>query len=187
MSGSKTERFMQISRARSLRKSLRKQHGSEEERMVEHQQSFPHSKEQWLTEGTRLFALKQYEQALAAYEQTSQLDPTYALVHEYKGDTLSRLKRYAEALAAYEQASQLDPTDALAYANKGLVLSGLKRYAEALAAYEQASQLDPTYARAYVYKARVLFRLRRYKEALGAVKQAYRQANQFGTLTDVNF
>lgn len=153
MSGSKTERFMQISRARSLRKSLRKQHGSEEERMVEHQQSFPHSKEQWLTEGTRLFALKQYEKALAADEQASQLDPTDALVHEYKGHALS----------------------------------GLKRHEEALAAYEQASQLDPTYARVYVYKARVLFRLRCYKEALGAVKQAYRQANQFGTLTDVNF
>ena len=121
--------------------------------MVEHQQSFPHSKEQWLTEGTRLFALKQYDKALAVYEQASQLDPTDALIYEYKGDALS----------------------------------GLKRYEEALAAYEQAIQLDPTYARAYVYKARVLFRLRCYKEALEAVKQAYRQANQFGTLTDVNF
>ena len=121
--------------------------------MVEHQQSFPHSKEQWLTEGTRLFALKQYDKALAIYEQASQLDSTDALIHEYKGNALS----------------------------------GLKRHEEALAACEQAIQLDPTYARAYVYKARVLFRLRCYKEALEAVKQAYRQANQFGTLTDVNF
>jgi tetratricopeptide (TPR) repeat protein len=153
MSGSKTERFMQISRARSLRKSLRKHHGSEEERMVEHQQSFPHPKEQWLIEETRLFALKQYE----------------------------------KALATYEQAIQLDPTSVVASTGKGNALSELKRYAEALATYEQALQLDPTYARAYVYKARVLFRLRRYKEALGAVKQAYRRANQFGTLTDVNF
>jgi len=136
MRGSKTERFMQISRARSLRKSLRKQHVSEEERMVEHQQSFAYSKEQWLTEGTGLFALKQYEKALAAYEQASQLDPTDALVHEYKGNALSGLKRHEEALAAYEQAIQLDPTSVVASTGKSNALSELERYEEALAAYE---------------------------------------------------
>jgi tetratricopeptide (TPR) repeat protein len=113
---------------------------SEEERMADQQQSFPHTQKQWLTEGNRLFALKQYAEALDAYEQALLLDPASALAYENKGSTLYRLERYAEALAACEQALQLDPTCGPAYGCKFGVLFRLRRYKEAVGALKQGSR-----------------------------------------------
>ncbi len=132
------------------------------------------AKEQWLEEGNRFGDLKQYSEALAAYEQAIRLDPNYVIAYNTKGYTLIELNRNEEALAACEQAIRLDPNDAPAYNTKGYALYGLKRHDESLAAYEQAIRLDPNYALAYNNKSAALNELKRYQEALAACEQAIR-------------
>jgi tetratricopeptide (TPR) repeat protein len=68
------------------------------------------TKEQWLEEGNRLCDLKQYSEALTAYEQAIGLDPNYALAYNNKGTALERLNRKKEAQQAYEKARQLGYT-----------------------------------------------------------------------------
>ena len=99
------------------------------------------AKEQWLEEGNRFGDLKQYSEALAAYEQAIRLDPNDAVAFATKGYALYELKRFEEALAACEQAIRLDPNYAVAYQNKGKALNGLNREEEAQWAKEKASQL----------------------------------------------
>ena len=107
---------------------------------------------------------KQYEEALAVYDQALCLDPNLAPAYGNKGNTLRNLKRYEEALATYDQVIRLDPNDALAYYNKGNVLGDLKRYEEALVAFDQALRLDPNLAPAYIGKEKLLRMLGEMKE-----------------------
>ena len=65
------------------------------------------TKEQWLKEGNALSGLKQYEEALAAYEQAIRIDPNYAAAYNNKGIALNQLNRKEEAQRAYEKARQL--------------------------------------------------------------------------------
>jgi tetratricopeptide (TPR) repeat protein len=132
------------------------------------------TKKQWLEEGDRFGDLKQYSEALAAYEQAIRLDPNDASAYTNKGIALRNLKRYEEALAAYEQAIRLDPNYAFAYTNKSYILNKLKRYREALGACEESLQLDPKNANAYDTKGAILNGLKRYEEALTACEQALR-------------
>ena len=152
--------------------------GDENERVVLKKlapfQITPTTKEAWLDEGNAHYKAKQYEEALAGYEQAIRLDPNYAGAYISKGKTLTTLERYKEALAAYEQAIRLDPNSAIAINGKGNALYYLKRYEEALAAYEQAIRLDPNYAGVYANKGNALSYLKRYEEALAAYEQAIR-------------
>src|SRR6266702_718618 len=95
------------------------------------------TKVQWFEEGNNHYNAKEYQEALAAYEQAIRLDPNYAFAYNGKGATLDDLKRFEEALAAYEQAIRLDSKYALAYNNKGLTLDKLGKSQEAKLAYDK--------------------------------------------------
>jgi len=132
------------------------------------------TKEQWLNEGTALYNLKRYAEALAAFNHAIRLHPNYALAYFYKGTALNDLKRYAEALATFNHAIRLDPNDTLAYNNMGHSLYNLQRYEEALTAYNHAIRLDPNNIDAYHNKGTALNDLERYTEALVAFNHAIR-------------
>ena len=134
------------------------------------------TKEEWLTEGNVLNALKKYNEALDAYQQAIRLDPNNAIAYHSMGNAFHKLKRHEEALDAYRQAVRLDPNDAIAYANLGDTFNTLKRYEEALDAYRQAIRLDPNDAIAYANLGDTLNTLKRYDEA----KDAYKRARELG-------
>ncbi len=129
------------------------------------------TKEQWVAEGEQQRAARQFEAALAAFEQAIALDSTYGLAHRGKSIALFELKRYDEALAAAELAIQLGPTDEAACYNKGTFLLELGRTQEALGAFERAIQLKPD-ARFYTGKGEALWRMGRYQEAHLAFRAA---------------
>ena len=130
------------------------------------------TKKQWLNEGKAHHHAGRYQEALATYEHTIQLDPDFPLVYNARGHVLYDLKRHSEALVAFERAIQLDPNFAPPYNGKGNVLFNLKRYTEALAAYDHALQLNPNLAHAYMGKGNALSQLKRYPEALVAFEHA---------------
>lgn len=59
--------------------------------------------------GSALGQLHQYEYALQAYTQSTQLLPENAAAHNQRGLVLAALGRYDEAIVEYEQALQLQP------------------------------------------------------------------------------
>src|SRR5712692_658981 len=122
--------------------------------------------------GLALHRLKQYDEALAAYNQVIHLDLTDALVYNRIGNVLGALKRYDEAFAAYDQALRLDPDAAYIYYNKGVTLAILKRYDEALMAYDRVIQIDPNDANVCYNRGIALHYLKRYDEALASYERA---------------
>ena len=132
------------------------------------------TKEDWLEEGYVLFNKRQYEDALAAFDQACNLDSSFADAHEGRGTALFSLGRMEEALEAYARAIQLNPSYAAAFSGKGNILFASKNYAGALQAYEHAILLDPSLGDAYIGKGNALYYLGRHDEAIRAYDAALR-------------
>jgi tetratricopeptide (TPR) repeat protein len=62
---------------------------------------------------------KDYDHAIADYNQAIQLDPKDADAHVSRGLVYNDKKDYDRAIADYNQAIQLDPKDADAYVSRG--------------------------------------------------------------------
>src|SRR5207253_855712 len=68
--------------------------------------------ESWIALGSyRYRVVRDFNSALAAYEEARKRLPNNALVYEYLGFILRRLGRWQEAEASYKKAMELDPRD----------------------------------------------------------------------------
>src|SRR6266496_2510009 len=130
------------------------------------------TKEEWLDEGNRLYNGGYFQDALLAFENAIQLDPTFADGYEGKTSALCALGRYQEALTSVETALQLDPHYAASYNDKGNILYEFKWYEDALNYDGRALQLEPDNIDAFLGRASTLSALGRYQEALIAHEQA---------------
>src|SRR5262249_28057934 len=91
--------------------------------------------------GQVLYLLKQYEDALVAYQHAAEFAPLDANLSNVKGLILQELGRHEEALAAFDQAISLDPSSAHFYKEKAITLQKLRRIDEAREARKKARQL----------------------------------------------
>ncbi len=130
------------------------------------------TKEEWLDEGNRLYNIGQFQDALQAFENAIQIDPTFADAYEGKTSTLCALGRYQEALTSVETALKLDPSYAASYNDKGDILYEFKSYEDALGYYQRALHLEPNNLEASLGRATTLCSLGRYEEALAAYDRA---------------
>ena len=148
------------------------------------------TKKQWLDTSNDLYNAKRYGEALAAFEQASQLDPNFAAYRDE--EDMLRAKRYEEALATFERSRhapivsslQISPLVQTSFPDSyqknqqqqwldtGYDLYNAKRYQDALYACEQALRNDPDNADVYNLKGDVLSDLKRYGEALTAFERA---------------
>ncbi len=136
------------------------------------------TKEEWLDEGNRLYNMGQFQEALQAFENAIQIDPTFADAYEGKTSALCTLGRYQEALVSVETALKLDPSYAASYNDKGDILYEFKSYEDALGYYQRALQLEPDNLEAYLGRATTLASLGRYEESLAAYDRViYLDAN----------
>src|SRR6184192_2067821 len=72
----------------------------------------PDAGESWIALGSyRYRVVRNFDSALAAYEEARKRLPNSALVYEYLGFILRRLGRWQEAEASYKKAMELDPRD----------------------------------------------------------------------------
>lgn len=126
----------------------------------------------WSNKGLALKELNRTEEALSAYDQAIDLDPSYSVTWSSKGNALKDLNRLEEALTAYDRALALNPNYANAWHNKSIALQLLIRYEEALSASGHALAIDPNYAERWFNKGNALFHLKRYEEAISAYDSA---------------
>jgi tetratricopeptide (TPR) repeat protein len=132
----------------------------------------PGSAYAWNTYGTALYAMRQLEKALGAYEQALTLDPGIVYAHNGRGNALHVLARHQDALAAYDQALTLDPGNVYAHNGRGNALYALGRHQDALAAYDQALTLDPGNVYAHNGRGNALQAVARHEDAVAAYDQA---------------
>jgi TolB-like protein/Tfp pilus assembly protein PilF len=117
----------------------------------------PDAGESWIAQGSyRYRILRDFNSALAAYDEARKRLPNSALVYEYRGLVLRRLGRWQEAEASYKKAIELDPRDVQLLTTVGNEFYlYLRRFEEALASIDRALQVAPEGGE-HANKARVL-------------------------------
>jgi tetratricopeptide (TPR) repeat protein len=115
---------------------------------------------------------KEYEQAIASYDQALEIKPDFHEAWHNRGFALGNLGRYEQAIASYDQALEIKPDFHQAWYNRGIALDDLGRYEEAIASYDQALEIKPDYHQAWYNRGIALDDLGRYEEAIASYDQA---------------
>ncbi|HEY9693005.1 MAG TPA: tetratricopeptide repeat protein [Oculatellaceae cyanobacterium] len=124
----------------------------------------------WLERGNQLWRLRQYKEAVKAFDQAIKLKPDFVYLAYYgKGIALLRDGNDLEAVAALEKAVQLEPNFVAAWERLSVVYQELGQPEKALAAINQAIQLQANNPNLYNGKFSVLNYLKRYDEALDVI------------------
>ncbi|NCS08352.1 MAG: tetratricopeptide repeat protein, partial [Microcystis aeruginosa G13-07] len=115
---------------------------------------------------------KEYEQAIASYDQALEIKPDYHYAWNNRGSALDDLGRYEEAIASWDQALEIKPDLHEAWYNRGIALGNLGRYEEAIASWDQALEIKPDYHYAWNNRGVGLGNLGRYEQAIASWDQA---------------
>ena len=92
---------------------------------------------------------KEYDRAIADFNQALQLHPKDAEIFSNRGIAYYYKKEYDRAIADYNQALLLNPKYANAFYNRGMAYNDKKEYDRAIADFNQALILTPKDAEAF--------------------------------------
>ncbi|MBW4611272.1 MAG: HetZ-related protein 2 [Hassallia sp. WJT32-NPBG1] len=123
--------------------------------------------------GNLLVAAKEYEGAIAFYNEAVKIIFDYYQARYNRGIALQNLGRYEEAIASFDEAVKIKPDFYLAWNNRGAVLCDrLQRYEDAITAFDQAVYIQPEFHEAWYNKGIALFKSGRYEEAIASFDKA---------------
>jgi len=122
--------------------------------------------------GILLAAAKEYEAAIASFDQALKIKPEYHQAWNNRGIALFDLGRLEEAVASYDQALKIKPDLHQAWYNRGYALGNLGRLEEAVASFDQALKFKPEYHQAWNNRGVALMNLGRLEEAVASFDQA---------------
>ena len=103
--------------------------------------------------GNLLAAAKEYEAAVASFDQALKIKPDKDAAWNNRGNALGNLGRLEEAVASFDQALKIKPDDHQAWYNRGNALRNVGRLEEAVASYDQALNFKPDDYAAWYNKA----------------------------------
>jgi tetratricopeptide (TPR) repeat protein len=104
----------------------------------------PHDANRLYRQGRYLSEQENFAEAVQAYTQAIQLDPTLALALNARGYARLRLRHYQEAVDDCSQAIRLNPAYANAYLNRSVAKRALGDIAGAREDQRRAAELDGT-------------------------------------------
>ena len=122
--------------------------------------------------GNLLVAAKEYEAAIASFDQALKFQPDDYQAWNNRGVALRNLGRLEEAIASYDQARKIKPDDYEAWNNRGVALGNLGRLEEAVASYDQALKFKPDYHQAWYNRGIALDDLGLIEEAIVSYDKA---------------
>jgi tetratricopeptide (TPR) repeat protein len=129
-------------------------------------------KDNYLTQGNRLYYRSDYDGAIAEYRKALKIDPKYAVAHYDIGLALDAQGKTKEAIAAYRRAIRFDPKYADAHYALGLALSDVGKLDEAIATFRKGIKLDPKDARFHQALGTALHEKGKPNEAIASFQRA---------------
>ncbi len=142
--------------------------------------------------GVKLYNAKDYQKALASFQEALQFKPDFGDASHYLGMALYQLKQYPAAITAFENALKLNIANS--HFSKewiGDIYKELKEYDKAIAAYADSLKLKPTLSQPAQKIGNVYYSLKRYPEAAAAYQNAIKiepgRAGNHASLGDVYY
>ncbi|MDD1657402.1 MAG: tetratricopeptide repeat protein [Methanomicrobiales archaeon] len=124
------------------------------------------------TTGLAFLDQKQYDQAISAFQQAVEINPSYFDALTSLGYAYTLTGRFDEAIATYGQALALQPNSTFTLRSLGYVSSQKGDYPQALAAFDRAVDIDPSDAAAWTSRGLALSALGRFNESITSYRNA---------------
>jgi len=106
--------------------------------------------------GKGYYLNKNYDRAIADYNQAIRLDPAFDVAYTNRGNAYYMKNAYDTAIADYNQAIRLKPKHAPYYINRGNAYFEKKDYDRAIGDYSVAARLNPKDTTAVKYRAQAM-------------------------------
>jgi tetratricopeptide (TPR) repeat protein len=116
--------------------------------------------------------LKEYDKALANYNEVIRLEPGNVQAYYNRGNAWLAKKEYDKALADYNEVIRLDPRYVQVYCYRAIAWWAKKEYGNALADYNEAIRLYPRHLYAYCNRGNVWLARKEYDKALADYNEA---------------
>jgi tetratricopeptide (TPR) repeat protein len=138
----------------------------------------PYSEIAWHQVGRLHYGLKEYEEALRAFNYATLIDDEFMGAFMEKAKALERLKQYAEAIESYERTIELDDATSYALLRIGKCHERLGNTALAIKYYNQTVHEDPLLDKGWIAITDFYVRKKNYQKALFYVNKALAIDNQ---------
>ncbi|GCA71513.1 TPR repeat-containing protein YrrB [Microcystis aeruginosa NIES-2519] len=115
---------------------------------------------------------KEYEQAIASYDQALEFKPDYPDAWNNRGVALGNLGRLEEAIASWDRALEIKPDYHEAWFIRGVALGNLGIFEQAIASYDRALEFKPDKHEAWYNRGVALGNLGRFEQAIASYDRA---------------
>ena len=141
----------------------------------------PYSEIAWHQAGRLYYGLKEYENAVRAFEFATYIDDEFIGAFMENAKALERLKRYEEAILNYQRTIALDDPTSYALLRIGKCYERLGNKKEALQYYSQTVHEDPLLDKGWIAITDFYVRQKNFQKALFYVNKALEIDNQNST------
>lgn len=141
----------------------------------------PYSEIAWHQAGRLYYGLKEYENAVRAFEFATYIDDEFIGAFMENAKALERLKRYEEAILNYQRTIVLDDPTSYALLRIGKCYERLGNKKEALRYYSQTVHEDPLLDKGWIAITDFYVRQKNFQKALFYVNKALEIDNQNST------
>lgn len=132
----------------------------------------PYSEIAWHQMGRLHYGIKQYEDALRAFDYATLIDEEFLGAFMEKGKSLERLKRYDEAIESYNRTIEIDDPTSYALLRIGKCYEKLGKKALALKYYNKTVHEDPLLDKGWIAITDFYVREKNFQKALFYVNKA---------------
>ena len=132
----------------------------------------PYSEIAWHQWGRLYYGLKDYENAVRAFEFATYIDEQFLGAYMENGKALERLKRYEDAIENYKKTIELDDPTSYALLRIGKCYEKLGNKVEALKHFNKTVHEDPLLDKGWIAITDFYVRQKNYKKALIYVNKA---------------
>lgn len=132
----------------------------------------PYSEIAWHQSGRLHYGLKQYEEALRAFDYATLIDEEFLGAFMEKAKSLERLKRYEDAIEAYNRTIELDDPTSYALLRIGKCYEKLGNLALALKYFNKTVHEDPLLDKGWIAITDFYVRQKNFQKALFYVNKA---------------
>jgi len=132
----------------------------------------PYCEVAWHQLGRQYFILKDYMNALRAFDYAVLIDEQFLGGYIEKAKTLEKLERYEEAIDNFKETLKLDDPTAYVYMKIGYCFDKIGNSIEAVQNYKKAVYEDPLLDKAWIAITSILIRDRNFTKALYYVNKA---------------
>lgn len=132
----------------------------------------PYCEIAWHQIGRQYFILRQYKQALQAFDFAVLIDELFVGAYLEKAKTLEKLGKYEEAIENYKTTVELEDPTSFAYLRIGKCYEKLQKFSLAVKFYNKAVHEDPLLEKGWLAIIDLKIKEKKYRKALFYVQKA---------------